>query len=70
MLDDDWCDYGYRHRLCAGGRTFTAGDTATLTTTTAGVFVSWGGDCAGATNPLDVLMNGDKTCIAQFDLIP
>lgn len=30
------------------------------------LFTGWSGDCDGTTNPLDVLMDGDKTCIATF----
>ncbi len=30
------------------------------------LFTGWSGDCEGTTNPLDVLIDGDKTCIATF----
>jgi len=51
---------------CSG--TFSASDIVALTATpdTGATFTSWGGDCTGTTNPLNVTMDAAKTCTATF----
>jgi uncharacterized repeat protein (TIGR02543 family) len=50
------------------GQSFSSGATATLTATAnAGYkFSSWSGDASGTANPLSVLMNANKTVVANF----
>ncbi len=56
------------HGTITGGGTFAPGATATLTATPdAGyIFVSWTGSASGTTNPLQLLMDSDKTVGAAF----
>jgi len=51
---------------CSG--TFSASSIVALTATpdTGATFTSWGGDCTGTTNPLNVTMDAAKTCSATF----
>lgn len=41
----------------------------TATANPGSVFVQWGGDASGVTNPLTVVMDGNKNITAQFDLL-
>ena len=51
---------------CSG--TFSASSIVALTATpdTGATFTSWGGDCTGTTNPLNVTMDAARTCTATF----
>ncbi|MDO9041628.1 MAG: hypothetical protein Q7U64_04675, partial [Desulfocapsaceae bacterium] len=40
----------------------------TATASTGSTFTGWSGDCDGTTSPLDVLIDGNKTCTATFAL--
>ncbi len=53
---------------CNGGTQYTSGSVMTLTSTAnAGYnFAGWSGDTNGATNPLALTMDDDKTAIADF----
>ena len=53
-----------------GGGTYNQGTTQQITATasTGSTFTGWSGSCAGTTSPLDVLIDGNKTCIATFTL--
>ena len=48
------------------------GATVTLTATPSNgwMFTAWGGDAAGGGNPLNLLMDADKSVVANFALIP
>ncbi|WP_347157367.1 malectin domain-containing carbohydrate-binding protein [Pontibacter chitinilyticus] len=48
--------------------TYTYGTTVTLTATplTGYIFVGWSGDATGVTNPLGIVMTGDKAVTANF----
>ncbi len=53
-----------------GGAGIHAHGTTVSATATAGVgsaFTGWSGDCSGALNSFDIVMNGNKTCIAHFE---
>ena len=54
--------------LVSGGGTYNADATATLTATAnpGYLFSGWSGDASGSTNPLQVLMNANKTISAIF----
>ncbi|MEK7327755.1 MAG: hypothetical protein AAB217_21120, partial [Chloroflexota bacterium] len=53
---------------CNGGTQYTSGSAVTLTGTAIPgyTFAGWSGDTSGATNPLAVTMDDDKTAIADF----
>ncbi len=53
--------------LCSASH--TTGSRVTLTATAADgfAFASWGGHCAGATNPVTLTMDAEKTCMATFE---
>jgi hypothetical protein len=54
-----------------GAGTYAIGSTAqaTATANAVSVFTGWGGDCGtGTANPVDVLMDANKTCTASFRL--
>jgi len=53
-----------------GSGSYSLGTTQEITATagTGSTFTAWSGDCAGTTSPLDVLINGNKTCTATFTL--
>ncbi|MDY6893538.1 MAG: InlB B-repeat-containing protein, partial [Chloroflexota bacterium] len=53
----------------SGGGTYECGTTVTVTATPADecwYFVGWSGDLSGSTNPTTILLDGDKTVIANF----
>ncbi|HEX2956795.1 MAG TPA: hypothetical protein VHO70_08180, partial [Chitinispirillaceae bacterium] len=52
--------------------TYPSGTMVTLTATpTSGYrFARWNGDLTGSTNPVTIIMNGNKTIAATFELIP
>jgi uncharacterized repeat protein (TIGR02543 family) len=52
--------------------TYTSGATATITANPASgyLFTGWSGDATGTTNPVSILMNGNKNVIANFTLQP
>ena len=58
---------GHGGTLCSAS--YTTGSRVTLTATAADgfAFASWGGHCAGATNPVTLIMDAEKTCTATFD---
>jgi uncharacterized protein DUF1566/List-Bact-rpt repeat protein len=51
-----------------GGGTYDYGTTQAITANagTGSSFTDWSGDCAGTESPLDVLIDGDKTCTANY----
>ncbi|MES2331376.1 MAG: ice-binding family protein [Bacteroidota bacterium] len=51
---------------------YDSGTTVILTATAnpGYTFTSWGGDASGSTNPLTVVMNSNKTIVANFTAIP
>jgi uncharacterized repeat protein (TIGR02543 family) len=53
-----------------GGGTYDYGTThpVTATAATGSSFTGWSGDCSGTISPFDVLMDGNKTCTATFNL--
>lgn len=55
----------------SGEAIYKSGDTAALTATASAgsAFTTWGGNCTGETPLLNVTMNGDKICTANFELI-
>jgi len=58
---------GHGGTLCSAS--YTTGSRVTLTATAADgfAFASWGGHCAGATNPVTLTMDAEKTCMATFE---
>jgi hypothetical protein len=52
----------------SGAGSYTYGATAAISATadTGSTFIGWSGDCSGVVSPTTVLMNGAKTCIANF----
>jgi uncharacterized delta-60 repeat protein len=53
-----------------GAGIYVAGSTASVSATpnSSSIFTGWSGDCSGTTSPVSVIMNGDKTCTANFAL--
>jgi len=53
---------------CSSGCWYTSGESLPLTAAAGGgyVFTSWSGDCSGADLATSVLMDGPKTCTANF----
>ena len=53
----------------SGAGPYLPGATATLTATPAigYVFVGWTGDASGDTNPIDIVMDSDKSVVVDFD---
>ncbi|MDP3695466.1 MAG: LamG-like jellyroll fold domain-containing protein, partial [Desulfocapsaceae bacterium] len=53
-----------------GGGTYNFGTTQQISATasTGSTFTGWSGDCDGTASPLDVLIDGNKICIATFTL--
>ncbi|MDO9041627.1 MAG: LamG-like jellyroll fold domain-containing protein [Desulfocapsaceae bacterium] len=53
-----------------GGGTYNYGTTQQITAaaSTGSTFTGWSGDCAGTASPLDMLIDGNKTCTATFTL--
>jgi uncharacterized repeat protein (TIGR02543 family) len=54
-----------------GAGTYTYGTNAPISATADGssTFVGWSGDCSGSTSPTTILIDGNQTCTATFDLI-
>jgi hypothetical protein len=54
--------------ISPGSATYDAGNMVTFTATAANGyrFLKWGGDAAGSTNPLSILVDGNKDVTANF----
>ena len=54
----------------SGAGSYVSGETAVISATadSGSAFTGWSGDCSGMVSPTTVLMDGTKTCIANFTL--